>query len=79
MKHSVERTECYGADGVGKAEVMSEADVEWSSESFNVPGLQRNHDDGRGSIWLGGGEGERDEWIGLGTVGAFSLCRTRGF
>ena len=29
----------------GKAEVMSETDVEGSSESFNVPVLQRGHDD----------------------------------
>jgi len=28
---------------------MSEASVEWSNESFNVPGLQRN-DDGKGEV-----------------------------
>ena len=27
MNHSVERTECYRAGGVGKAEIMSEADT----------------------------------------------------
>ena len=41
MNHSVGRTECYRADGVGKAEVVSKADVGRSSESFSVPGLQR--------------------------------------
>ena len=30
---------------------MSEADVERIIESFNVPGLRRNGDDGR-KIWL---------------------------
>jgi len=47
-----------GEGGMRKAEVMSEADVEWSSESFNVPGLQRNHDDGRGVVRWKVGEDE---------------------
>jgi len=46
--YSAEKTGCYGADGVGKAEVMSEADVRRTIESFNVPGLRRNHDNGEG-------------------------------
>jgi len=55
---------------VGKAEVMSEADVEWSSESLNVPGLQRNHDDGRGEDMVGRSVMRRqDGWIGPGTGG----------
>lgn len=75
MKHSVERTECYRADGVEKAEVMSEEDAGWSSESFNVP----NHDGGGGSIWLGVVKRKHDGWVGLGTVGACSLGGTRVF
>lgn len=46
--YSAEKTGCYRADGAGKAEVMSEADVKRTSESFNVPGLQRNHGNGGG-------------------------------
>jgi len=44
--YSAGETVCYGADGVGKAEVMSEADVKRTIESFNVPGLRRNHGNG---------------------------------
>jgi len=60
--YSAERVECYRAGGAGgKAEVMSEADVEWSIESFNVPGLQRNHDEGGvGRRKVGG---DRTGWV----------------
>jgi len=54
---------------VGKAEVMSEADVERSSESLNVPGLQRNHDDGRGVDMVGRSVMRQGGWIGPGTGG----------
>jgi len=46
---------------VGKAEVMSEADVEGSSESLNVPVLQRGHGDGRGGY---GGSRYGGDWAG---------------
>lgn len=65
--YSAEKTGCYGADGVGKAEVMSEADVKRTIESFNVPGLQRNHGNGEGDWRVV--KGEQYGWVGLGTVG----------
>ena len=40
---------------IGESRVMSGTDVQWSSESFNVPGLQRNDEDGRRGMWLRGG------------------------
>lgn len=60
---------------VGKAEVMSEANVGRSSELFNVPGLQRNHGDGRGEDMVGRSV-KRNRIDGSGWVlrgGAFSL------
>jgi len=43
---------------------MSEADVDWSSESSNVPGLQRDEDDGR--VGCKGGLGGREIEVGAG-------------
>jgi len=65
--------------GVGKAEVMSEADVEWSSESFNVPKVQSNDDDGRGEDTVGRLVMRRqDGRVGLDT-GGFLVTRKMGF
>ena len=65
--------------GVGRAVVMSEADVGWSSESFNVPRVQSDHDGGRGEDRVGrSAMGRQDGWIGLGT-GGFLVVRKMGF
>jgi len=61
--YSAEKTGCYRADGAGKAEVMSGADVKRTSESFNVPGLRRNHGNG------GGLEGREGGTVLMGRVG----------